>query len=261
MNAMKMSMTCRDVEAQLTPFVDGALPDSAAGPVAAHLDACPECRGLVQAERFGRRLLQERAPRLMTSAPASCHAAVRRALPASRGAVRYAWIAGAVAAGLAVVISVVMIAGVIRPIPVFAAQTTLDHLKCLHIGPSTASSDASTVETSWRERQGWDLRVPTGQQGAGLRLIGCRMCMVTEGRVAHLFYERNGSVVSLYVLPDGPDVGHAELEMFGQDAVLWTSHGQTYALVGRGSRGALAAAASSLERELAAGRRPAGAGH
>ena len=93
-----------------------------------------------------------------------------------------------------------------------------------------------------------------------MRLVGCRLCVVTEGRVAHLFYEKNGSVLSLFVLPDGPKVGHAELEMFGRDAVLWTSHGQTYALVGRGGRAALAAMASSLEQELAAGTAPAGSG-
>jgi anti-sigma factor RsiW len=63
-------------------------------------------------------------------------------------------------------------------------------------------------------------------------------------------YERGGSIVSLFVLPAGPDVTADELEMFGQDAVLWSSHGRTYALVGRGNRGALLAVAASLEHEL-----------
>ena len=78
--------------------------------------------------------------------------------------------------------------------------------------------------------------------------------------MAHLLYERNGMVVSLFVLPDGPRIGHEELEMFGQDAVLWTSHGLTYALVGRGDRGALAAVATALEHELDGGAALAGSG-
>jgi anti-sigma factor RsiW len=252
-----MTMTCREVQEQLTPFVDGALTDSDAHPLAAHLEACPGCRGLAESERAGRRLIQEHAPRLATPAPPSCHAKVRRVLPASRP-VRFAWMAAATAAAFVVTLGAVMIAGMVRPVPVFAAQATLDHLKCLHVGPNMVSSDAAPLETMWRDRQGWELRVPTGQQGAGLHLIGCRTCVVTEGRVAHVFYERNGDVVSLFVLPKGPDVGHAELEMFGQDAVLWTSHGLTYALVGRGGRGVLTAAASSLEHELDARAEPAG---
>jgi hypothetical protein len=169
-------------------------------------------------------------------------------------------VAASAAAVVVAVLGVVAVAGVIRPIPVFAAQATLDHLKCLRLGPTTSSSDARSIEASWRAWQGWNLDVPTGQRGAGMRLLGYRRCVVTEGRIAHLLYERNGEIVSLFVLADGPKVGHAELEIFGQDAVLWTSHDHTYALVGRGDRAALAAVASSLEHELAAGSRPAGSG-
>jgi anti-sigma factor RsiW len=169
-------------------------------------------------------------------------------------------VAASAAAAVVAGVGLVALAGVVRPVPVFAAQATLDHLKCMRLGPTTPSSDARACEVSWRASQGWKLDVPTGQQGAGMRLLGYRRCVVTEGRIAHLLYEWNGEIVSLIVLPDGPKVGHAELEMFGQDAVLWTSHDHTYALVGRGDRAALAAAASSLEHELAAGSRPAGSG-
>jgi anti-sigma factor RsiW len=131
-------------------------------------------------------------------------------------------------------------------------------LKCVRLGPQSASSDARAIEASWKQWQGWDLKVPTGA-AAGMRLLGYRRCVLTEGKLAHLLYERGGSVVSLFVLPGGPDAQAAELEMFGQDAVLWSSHGRTYALVGRGNRGALTAAAASLERELEAA--PSGAGN
>jgi anti-sigma factor (TIGR02949 family) len=255
-----MKMTCRDVEQQLTPFVDGELAGTAADGVAAHLDACPGCRRIAALERLGRQTLQARAARLATPAPASLRAAVRRAIPAPRRRLSWAWVAASAAATVVVVFGLVAVAGVIRPVPVFAAQATLDHLKCVRLGPSSASSDPHAIEDAWRGWQGWDLHVPSGQQGAGMRLLGYRRCVITEGRMAHLLYEREGAVVSLFVMADGPKVAHAELEIFGQDAVLWTSHGHTYALVGRGDRAVLAAAASSLERELAAGSAPARAG-
>lgn len=255
-----MRMTCRDCESQLTPFVDGELAEATAAVLAAHLDLCADCRCRAQQERLGRRLMREHAMRLATPAPASLRASCRCLVPAPRRRARFAWVAASALAAVVAAPGIVALAGVIRPVPVFAAQVTLDHLKCMRLGPTTSSSDARAVEASWQAWQGWKLDVPTGRQGAGLRLLGYRRCVVTEGRIAHLLYERNSEIVSLFVLPDGPKVGHAELEIFGQDAVLWTSHDHTYALVGRGDRAALAAVASSLEHELAAGSQPAGSG-
>lgn len=256
-----MGMNCRDVKARLTPFVDDEMAAPEAAEVTAHITACPECRRLAHLERMGRHALQNCAPRLIAQmqASAALRASVRRGVPPRR-AVRVRWVAASAIATVIVAVGLVAVAGVIRPIPVFAAQATLDHLKCLRLGPSASSSNAPELEREWRDWQGWDLHVPTGQQGAGLRLLGYRRCVVTEGRMAHLLYERRGQIVSLFVLPGGPDVGHAELEILGQDAVLWTSHGLTYALVGRGDRAEMAAAASSLEHELEAGFRPAGSG-
>lgn len=258
-----MSLTCREVEGQMTPFIDGELSESAAAPVAAHVEACAACRQLLTLEQLGRQAVTARASRLCETAPASLRAAVRRAAPAPRRRFRFAWVAASAAATVAVAVGLVALAGVVRPVPVFAAQATLDHLKCIRIGPSASSSDATAIENAWKAWQGWSVIVPTGQQGAKLKLVGYRRCVITEGRMAHLLYERGGELVSLFVLPDGPKVDHAELEMFGQDAVLWTSHGLTYALVGRGDRAALAAVAASLEQEVTvrlAGTTPASSG-
>jgi anti-sigma factor (TIGR02949 family) len=243
-------MNCQDVEGRITPLVDGELVAAEAEAVNAHLAACPACRRAAEQEQTCRRVLRECAPRLAAHAPVSLKARVRGALPAAPRSRSRAWRwALAAAAMLTIFVGLLAVAGVVQPVPVFAAQAALDHLKCLRLGPHSASSDARAIEASWKAWQGWDLKVPTGQT-AGLRLLGYRRCVVTEGKLAHLIYERNGSIVSLFVLPGGPDVARAELEMFGQDAVLWSSHGRTYALVGRGSRGALTAAAASLELEL-----------
>lgn len=243
-----MTMNCRDVEARMTPLVDGELPVAEATEVHAHLDGCPPCREAARQEQVGRAILRDCAGRLAASAPPALRAQVRRNLPMSSRRSPWRWAVAAAATGIAAV-GLLAVAGLVRPVPVFAAQATLDHLKCIRFGPQSASSDPHVIEASWKSWQGWDLHVPTGA-AAGMRLLGYRRCVLTEGKLAHLLYERNGSIVSLFVLPDGPDAHGAELEMFGQDAVLWSSHGRTYALVGRGSRGALTAAAESLAQEL-----------
>jgi mycothiol system anti-sigma-R factor len=241
-------MNCRDVESRITPLVDEELAAAEAAAVAAHLAECPACRRAAEQEALCRKLLHDCAARLGAQAPAALRARVRSSLPGTRGLGRWRWALAASATAVTVV-GVVGIASVVRPVPVFAAQAALDHLKCLRLGPNSASSDAHELEASWKAWQGWDLKVPTGH-AAGLRLLGYRRCVVTEGKLAHLIYEHNGAIVSLFVLPGGPDLQSSELEMFGQDAVVWSSHGRTYALVGRGSRGALTAAAESLAREL-----------
>jgi anti-sigma factor (TIGR02949 family) len=253
-------MNCQDVETRITPLVDEELAAAEADAVEAHLAVCPACRRTADQERLCRRVVRECAPRLTAQAPVALRARVRSAMPAARGSRGFRpwrW-AVAAAASLVILVGLLTVAGVVRPVPVFAAQATLDHLKCLRLGPHSASSDAKTIEASWKAWQGWDLQVPTGE-AAGLRLLGYRRCVLTEGKLAHLIYDRGGSIVSLFVLPGGPEVASAELEMFGQDAVLWSGHGRTYALVGRGSRGALTAAAASLELELKS--RPNGPGN
>jgi len=244
-------MNCRDVESRITPLVDGELVEAEAAAVSEHLAKCPPCRRAAEQEELCRRLLRDCGPRLAAHAPAALRARVRTVMPGSRRS--FAWrFALAASATAATAVGVLAIASVVRPVPVFAAQATLDHLKCLRLGPHSASSDAHEIEASWKAWQGWDLQVPTGR-AAGLRLLGYRRCVLTEGKLAHLLYEHDGAVVSLFVLPGGPGVAVNELdelEILGQDAVVWSSHGRTYALVGRGNRGALTAAAASLEHEL-----------
>lgn len=245
-----MRMTCRDVEAHLTPWIDGELEGATAEAVAAHVSVCGACRRHATLEDAARRTLGQCAARIAPTAPLALRATVRRAVAAPQRRMRLVWVAASAAATVVVTVGLVALGGLVRPVPVFAAQAVVDHLKCMRLGPSATSSDPKAIESSWRGWQGWELHVPSGQQGAGLKLLGYRRCVITEGRMAHLLYEREGHIVSLFVMPDGPHVAHEELEIFGQDAVLWTSHGHTYALVGRGDRATLAAVASSLEHEL-----------
>ena len=255
-----MKLTCQDVEAHFTPWIDDELDQPTAAAVKAHLAVCEGCRREAALEHAAKSALEGCAARIAPVAPAALRASVRRAIVVPRRRFRLFWVAASAAATVVVTVGLVALTSVFRPVPVFAAQAVVDHLKCMRLGPSTTSSDPHEIESSWREWQGWQLHVPSGQKGAGLKLLGYRRCVITEGRMAHLLYEREGLIVSLFVMPDGPHVAHEELEIFGQDAVLWTSHGHTYALVGRGDRAALAAVASSLEHELETDATPARSG-
>jgi hypothetical protein len=152
------------------------------------------------------------------------------------------------------------IAGILRPAPVLAAEVAIDHRKCLLAGPEHSGATPAELEPSWLDWQGWSLRVPTGA-AAHMHVLGYRRCYLTEGRTAHVMYERDGAPLSLFVLPEDVGVGRRQLEIFGQDAVLWTSGGRTYALVGpaeRFDRAMVAEMAISLERELETPRAGAG---
>ncbi len=60
-------------------------------------------------------------------------------------------------------------------------------------------------------------------------------------------YRLNGRPVSLYVIPNAGRSGSAEV--FGHDAVIWSSADITYMLVGREPRATLEA----LAKDMAAG--------
>jgi anti-sigma factor (TIGR02949 family) len=81
---MNQKPACREVEEQLTPFVDGELPADRAETVRAHLAACPPCRAAERTERTGRKILQDRSETICGKASAALCAAVRKILPERR---------------------------------------------------------------------------------------------------------------------------------------------------------------------------------
>ena len=60
---------CSRIDALVTPFVDGELPESETRAVAGHLSACPLCRAKVAAEESIRSLMQQRRRELCACAP------------------------------------------------------------------------------------------------------------------------------------------------------------------------------------------------
>jgi len=119
-----------------------------------------------------------------------------------------------------------------------AAQLAVDHVKCFEFAsPPTLIPDAKALSREWAEARGWTVKVPESEPVEQLELLGIRRCISTEGLTAHVMYKWRGQPLSVYVLnSEHPRVGPVPrlIEQFGQEAMIWSKGGRTYAVVTRG---------------------------
>ena len=97
--------------------------------------------------------------------------------------------------------------------------------------------DSGTAGEVWKASYGWLISVPKSAPVEQLELLDVRRCMSTQGASAHIMYRWRGQPLSVYVLNSVPrsDV-HVEqiVARVGQEAIIWSDAGRTYAVVGRG---------------------------
>lgn len=249
--------TCEAIEPLLAPYTE---PDSAAlmdaadqARVAAHLEACEPCRRTAGCCRAAQAALRSNAGALSAEAPgllaARCRAVAARASAPRRATRWVGW--SAVGATAAVILFIFM-----APTQAVATQLAMDHMKCAKFSGSAYRGAPEYLEYIWRDRRQQDIVIPDGDAAQGLRLVGLRRCVSTEGNMAHVMYERGGTPLSLFVLGDGDDAGaaghDAEVATIGHKALLWTSGAATYVLVGRAAD---VAGAGAWMRQQTAGRR------
>ncbi len=129
-----------------------------------------------------------------------------------------------------------------------AAQLTLDHLTCFAVHDADAPVDVRASEQQYARAYGDEIRLPRAAIG-GLELVNVRRCFCGEGVAAHAMYRLHGRPVSLYVIPDATR-DRASTDVFGHDAVIWSSSNITYVLVGREPRDTLEALAKAMESAL-----------
>jgi hypothetical protein len=119
-----------------------------------------------------------------------------------------------------------------------AAQLAVDHVKCFEFAsPPTLIPDARTLSREWSSARGWTLNVPESEPVEQLELLGIRRCISAEGLTAHVMYKWRGQPLSVYVLnSEQPRVGPVPrlVERLGQEAIIWSKGGRTYAVVTRG---------------------------
>jgi anti-sigma factor RsiW len=243
--------SCRELEPLLAAYVDQEVSPDDSVRVQAHLTACSTCRRRVAGERAAREVLHARRRGLVASAPPQlrkrCAAC---ACGPSRSSVRVAprwfaerkWVPLSFAATAVLAIGAVFFTTLNGSAEALATQLALDHVKCFQFAPAHADVDPVVASTIWHRTYGWLVSVPKSAPVEQLELLDVRRCMSTQGASAHIMYKWRGKPLSVYVLNSTPAFDPRPerlVSRLGQEAVIWSDAGRTYAVVGRGPPGDL----------------------
>ena len=259
---------CQGIDPLVTPYVDGELPDPDRQRVDEHVRLCAPCRSRVLAEGTVRQLLAARRS-LLAGAPApgalrtKCAAYARSsgmAPPNAFDAFRRGRGPQAIAqraAPLALAASLVLLVGgaflyqlTESSSHVLAAELAADHEKCFAMnGVLHTHESAPAVESAMLTGFDWRMRLPEGASKAGLELVGSRLCLYGEGKIAHIMYRHHGEPVSLYMLP-GTARSQEVLHVLGHEACIWCVGNRTFVLVTRQARDETERIASLVQASL-----------
>ena len=241
---------CREIHRVTTPYVDADASHADLAAVERHLRRCPACQRRVAAERAARDTLKRHCHSTLFGGPPAPAAlrerlanlpAERVAPPASRW--RQIAVAATLIGACTISVTAILTQG---SATVLAAQLVADHVKCFFTvdhGPL----DPVQVGDRLKRQYGFDVPVPAGNEALGLRLVGARRCISSDGRTAHLLYSWNGESVSLYVIPD-ENRPAADVHVMGHDGRLWSRHNRTFVLVSQAADRDLAPIVAYMQR-------------
>lgn len=243
-------MDCQQIAPLLAALADehGMPPEP---PVARHLESCDRCQRLLALQREMHDLIRSRAAALQGCAPDAFRAQVAAQLagepPYAR---RWSPLHMPVAATMLLTAMGVFIYGVTSASSrLLAAQLALDHLKCVQLVGNGTVINPTKAARDWAQQYHWTPRVPPASQVRGASLVGVRRCLYGHGHLAHLLYEVDGHVVSLFVMPRSerpPGGAPATVDVLGHRATVWASTGQTFAVIGDVSADVLATLANEF---------------
>jgi len=230
---------CQIIDALVTPYVDGQLPDADRRAVDQHLRVCPPCFSRVAAERtvhelIGARRAQLAAPSASGALRARCRAHALHVRPPTVAGWRARLAPLAAAASLVLVVGAAFLYQLTAASNrVMAAELAADHVKCFAMnGVLHPREDAQAVESTMLSSFGWRMHVPERAADAGLELLGSRPCMYGEGKVAHIMYRHHGEAVSLFMLPHSTRPQEF-VQVLGHKAAIWCDGDRTFVLVAR----------------------------
>jgi anti-sigma factor RsiW len=234
---------CREIESLFASFVDGEAQPRDCAAVEEHLRACGVCRSRVTSEREMRDALVQRRESLRACASDALRKRCEltrpvASVPSRPTAMRRAWVPLSMAATLVLAVAGVFLYGLRGGAEALAAQLAVDHVKCFEFAPQPkVIPDAAALSREWSAVRGWSIKVPESAPVEQLELLGVRRCISTEGLTAHVMYKWRGQPLSVYVL----NSEHSRLgpipqivQRLGQEAIMWTKSGRTYAVVTRG---------------------------
>ena len=235
---------CASIDPFITPYVDGDIGVSERRLVDDHVRVCAPCHSRVTAERAVHELMQTQRTALAcdtASAGLRDRCAALRYAPA-RGAAGaasvHAWRTRLVP--LAVAAGAVLVAGAAsmyvlteRSTTVLAAELTADHVKCFGMSSVLpVNADPESAERTMASTFGWHMPLADAAAGAGMELLGARVCLYGRGLAAHLMYRRNGQPVSVFMIPKASR-SQAVVDVMGHEAAIWSTGGRTFVLVAR----------------------------
>ena len=243
---------CRDIAPMLAALADdqGLAPEPE---VARHLDGCGSCQRSLRLQREMHDLLRARAVALQTRAPEALRERIGACVGAGQAASRR-WLPlrmPVAATGVLALLGVMLYGLTSASSGVLAAQLALDHLKCVQLVSGSTGLNPVQAARDWAARYHWMPRVPAAPRARKGSLVGVRRCLYGHGHLAHLLYDVDGRVVSLFVMPRSEHpAGEAPAmhDVLGQHAEVWASGDQSFALVGDAAPEVLA----SLAREFRA---------
>jgi anti-sigma factor (TIGR02949 family) len=226
---MTVMKRCADLDALVTPFVDGEASPEDQAAVADHLEACPPCKCRAGIERAARQIVREHAASLATAAPPGLRSRCRRGASVQAG-----WRQGALALAATLLLALggaLAYSTFINPSAAIVAQLALDHLKCFALFDQPDALDPAAVRAELLAQHGWDVPIPGRGETTGLSLIGGRRCVYLDGQLAHLLYKRGTVPVSVFVLPAGKSMPAGRRQLMGYSAVALERGGRTWVVL------------------------------
>ena len=235
-------MECHESQQLLALSLDGELDARSEGALAAHLEACADCRR--QRRQLAALAAGVRAGATYHRAPAALRQRIEAALPAdhvvaSRGPGqcvfpwRFGWqlLNGG---GLAVAACAAVLLAVLWPQAPSQEQRLADELMASHARAllsdhaiEVASSDQHTVKPWFSARL--DFSPPVRDLAAeGFPLAGGRLDYLEGRPVAVLIYHRRQHLIEVYVWPTAKDAAAKPEYMQGYHIVGWTAGGMAF---------------------------------
>lgn len=255
---------CRDFESLFASYVDGEAAPRDCTALDDHFRHCPACRTRVAGEQAVRDAVTARRETLRGCAPADlrrrCEASRQTAHPPQSAPVvlrpsafaRRPWVPLSMAATLVLAVAGVFLWGLKDSVEALGAQLAADHVKCFEFAsPPTVMPDVKVLSREWAEARGWAIKVPESEPDQQLEFLGLRRCLSTKGQTAHFMYKWRGKPLSVYVLnSEHPRVGAVPrlVEQLGQEELIWSKGGRTYAVVTHGRPPDIAQIAEYVQR-------------
>jgi anti-sigma factor RsiW len=247
---------CQIIDALVTPYVDGQLPDADRRAVDQHLSVCPPCFSRVEAERavhelIGARRAQLAAPRASGALRARCRDHAVHVRPPTLAAWRARLAPLAAAASLVLVVGAAFLYQLTGASNrVMAAELAADHVKCFAMNSALGTHEgAGAVESTMLASFDWRMHLPANADRAGLELVGARPCLYGEGKIAHIMYRHDGHPLSLFMLPNTARSKDL-IEVLGHEAAVWCANNRTYVLVSREPRADVERLAAFVQASL-----------